>query len=138
VYTGGSAARLVSRVYLDSLRYGIARTYWYAWDTPILGIDMIDSRGRVTAGGRAFSTLRSWVVGLHWNGCVTAADAVSRCALTTAAKAERTIIYTAGSAVRTHVPTHATRACTIDNKCRAVTPGATLVANASPQYFVGG
>ncbi len=137
VYTGAAAARFVARGYIDSLRYGIARTYWYSWDSHILGIDMIDALGRPTAGGVAFTVVRGWVGGLHWNGCVTAANKISRCALSTGTGAKRTIIYTYGPTIKTVVPPHALVACTLDNKCRAIKPGTTFYATGNPQFIVG-
>ena len=137
VYTGGMAARYVARAYIDSRRYGVARTYWYSWDSHILGIDLIDSLGRPTSGGIAFATVRKWIAGLHWNGCTTASNHISRCALTTTTGAKRTIIYTPGPSVRTVVPAHALSACTLDNKCRTIRPGTTFYANGNPQYIVG-
>jgi hypothetical protein len=59
----------VGRTYLDSLRYGIARTYWYAW-TPeyrILGIQMWAGYPAT----RAYRTIRDWLVGATFHGCST-------------------------------------------------------------------
>ena len=74
----GEAARLipdaeipgyVARTYLDSLRYGIARSYWYAW-TPeyrLLGIQMWSGY----AATRSYAATRNWVVGSTFSGCST-------------------------------------------------------------------
>ena len=59
----------VARTYLDSLRFGIARSYWYAW-TPeyrLLGIQMWN--GYLAA--RAMGATRDWVVGSTFSGCTT-------------------------------------------------------------------
>ena len=59
----------VSRTYLDSLRYGIARTYWYAW-TPeyrLLGIQMWNGY----PASVAYHQVRDWVVGATFTGCTT-------------------------------------------------------------------
>lgn len=59
----------VSRTYLDSLRYGIARTYWYAW-TPeyrLLGIQMWNGYPAT----RAYGQTRDWVAGATFSGCST-------------------------------------------------------------------
>ena len=59
----------VARTYLDSLRFGIARSYWYAW-TPeyrLLGIQMWN--GYVSS--RAMGAVRGWVVGTTFSGCST-------------------------------------------------------------------
>jgi hypothetical protein len=57
----------VGRTYVDSLRYGIARSYWYAW-TPeyrLLGIQMWNGY----LATRAYATIRHWVVGATFSGC---------------------------------------------------------------------
>ncbi len=59
----------VGRTYLDSLRYGIARSYWYAW-TPeyrLLGIQMWN--GYIAT--QAYARLREWVVNSTFHGCST-------------------------------------------------------------------
>ncbi len=64
----------VSRTYLDSLRYGIARSYWYAW-TPeyrLLGIQMWNSYPST----RAYIALRGWVEGARFSGCSSEAAVV--------------------------------------------------------------
>ena len=60
----------VSRTYLDSLRYGIARSYWYAW-TPeyrLLGIQMWSGLPRQPC---LRATTRQWLVGSTFSGCST-------------------------------------------------------------------
>lgn len=59
----------VSRTYLDSLRFGIARSYWYAW-TPeyrLLGIQMWNGY----LSSRVVHVTRDWVVGSTFSGCST-------------------------------------------------------------------
>lgn len=59
----------VARTYLDSLRFGMARSYWYAW-TPeyrLLGIQMWN--GYVAT--RAYARVREWVVDSTFHGCGT-------------------------------------------------------------------
>jgi len=136
VYTGATAANLLARAYIDGLRYGISRTYWYSWDSHILGIDTTSTTGTPTAAGVAYGVIKKWIAGNHWNGCTTVGR-VSRCALSTANGRRRTIIYTTGTSVRTVVPVGATSACTLDDKCRAIKPGTPFYATASPQFILG-
>ena len=59
----------VGRTYLDSLRYGVARSYWYAW-TPeyrLLGIQMWHDY----LSSRAYGRVRDWLVGSTFHGCST-------------------------------------------------------------------
>jgi len=65
------AAAYVARTYLDSARYGIARTYWYGWDIDVLGISLTAPDGSVTRAGRAFLTTRDWLSAGSWKGCKT-------------------------------------------------------------------
>jgi hypothetical protein len=64
----------VARTYLDSLRFGVARSYWYAW-TPeyrLLGIQMWN--GYLATA--AYARVRSWVVDSTFHGCTTTAPVV--------------------------------------------------------------
>ena len=63
------AATYVSRTYLDSARYGIARTFWYGWDINVLGITMSNPDGSPTRAGQAFLTTREWLTAGSWKGC---------------------------------------------------------------------
>ena len=63
----------VARTYLDSMRHGVSRVFWYGWDIHVLGTDLTarDGSGAVTAGGLAFQTTQAWMAGGRWYGCRT-------------------------------------------------------------------
>ncbi len=65
---GDQALSWVVRTYLDSLRDGVARTYWYIW-TPepydLLGLQMTND----SAGAAGLRVVSSWVAGGEWGGC---------------------------------------------------------------------
>ncbi len=63
------AAAYVSRTYLDSARYDIARTYWYGWDINVLGVSLTNGDGSVTRAGQAYLTTRDWLLAGSWKGC---------------------------------------------------------------------
>jgi len=65
---GPRAGEWAARSYLDALRLGISRVYWYAWapDEDLLGIQM--NTGSTAA--IALTTLQTWIVGATFNGCV--------------------------------------------------------------------
>lgn len=68
-------AGYVSRTYLDSLRFGIERTYWYAW-TPeyrLLGIQMWSG----LPAEASYGAVAEWVVGARFSGCQTVEALVS-------------------------------------------------------------
>jgi hypothetical protein len=65
---GDQALLWTVRTMLDSLRFGVDRTYWYIW-TPepyeLLGMQLTN-RSRAAAGLRVVD---SWVAGGEWGGC---------------------------------------------------------------------
>lgn len=67
-YTGATAATYVARTYIDSMRYGVSRVFWYAWDNNVLGTAMTKD-GAIQSGGIAFQQIRNWMSGKAWLGC---------------------------------------------------------------------
>ena len=65
--TGARAAQYVARTYLDSIRWGLDRVYWYEWApaNTYLGITMY----RGTAAARALATVQRWVARTTFLGC---------------------------------------------------------------------
>ena len=72
-YKGKRAAAYVARTYIDSMRLGVKRVFWYSWDSHILGTDMVSQsdQSKLTTGGRAFLEVQDWMVGAKWYGCRT-------------------------------------------------------------------
>ncbi|HSO04552.1 MAG TPA: hypothetical protein VLQ92_08735, partial [Candidatus Limnocylindrales bacterium] len=68
-YGGNTARTYVARTYLDSMRYGVARVFWYGWDIHMLGTDMTNKNGTLAPGGEAFLVVRDWMSGRAWYGC---------------------------------------------------------------------
>ena len=94
VITGAAAARYVARTYLDSMRFGVSRVFWFGWDMHILGTDMKSTNsGRITAGGRAFIELQDWLVGKRWLGCSTNGGGVTVCWLATSKGSSSSVRY---------------------------------------------
>lgn len=91
--TGKLAAVWVARAYLDSLRLGIARTYWYSWNAPVghLGITM----GPDTTAAVAYQTVSSWLVGGTFRGCTSSrapsGATVTTCTLQRGARTSRVL-----------------------------------------------
>ncbi|MEZ5118205.1 MAG: hypothetical protein R2737_18260 [Candidatus Nanopelagicales bacterium] len=67
VVDGDLAREYVAKTYLDSLRFGIARSYWYAWTAQyhLLGIQM----WHATAAAQAYQATVDWLVGSSYLGC---------------------------------------------------------------------
>jgi hypothetical protein len=60
-----------ARTYLDSLRLGISRVYWYAWgpENDLVGIQMNEG----SPGAKAYQTLQQWIVGATFVRCTNGA-----------------------------------------------------------------
>jgi hypothetical protein len=67
-YTGTTAQTYVARTFIDSMRYGVQRVFWYGWDFNVLGTAMTQD-GTLREGGVAFQEVRSWMSGKRWLGC---------------------------------------------------------------------
>ena len=66
--TGANAAGFVVRTYIDDLRYGIERSYWYIWTLrpyDLLGVQAYAG----SDGEQGFFALDDWVTGAVFNGC---------------------------------------------------------------------
>jgi hypothetical protein len=106
-YTGTTAATYVARTYIDSMRYGVYRVFWYGWDINVLGTDMLSRGDRSqTAGGKAFLEIQDWMVGKTWLGCKVKSK-ITTCTLRTPGGQKQTIRY-ASKAKTFTVPSGAT------------------------------
>jgi hypothetical protein len=68
--TGAKAAGWVVRTYIDDLRYGVDRSYWYIWTQrpyDLLGIQAYPG----SDGEQGFFALDNWVIGASFDGCTT-------------------------------------------------------------------
>ena len=135
-YHGAKASGWLAQAYLDSFRYGIARTYWYSWDTRFLGIDLTDTQGRPTAAAHSLAQLRSWLVGYRWGGCSTRGS-VTRCRVPATSGARRTIVFTRSGRATLTLPRATRSVCTLGGSCSA--PGGRhLGVTVKPRLVVGG
>lgn len=74
--TGAKAAGWVVRTYIDDLRYGVDRSYWYIWTQQKrdwLGIQAYPG----TDAEQGFFALDSWVTGASFNGCTETGNTVT-------------------------------------------------------------
>lgn len=117
---GDTAARWVALTYIDTIRLGLSRSYWYQ-QQPVddfLGVQMWSD----TPGLAAERWIHNFVVTRRWRGCSTD-KLVVRCRLT-AAEGTSWLVWTrpgrASAAVR--VPAGATSACDARGRCVSVTP----------------
>lgn len=127
---GATAARWVALTYLDSIRLGVARTYWYSQQPPddFLGVQMWSD----TPGLSAERWVYDWVVGRRWRGCNTKSTTVE-CRLT-AAEGTSWLVWTRPGrrAATIRVPAGAAIACDALGRCSSVRAGSTLRIDGVP------
>jgi hypothetical protein len=109
---GPRAGEWAARAYLDALRLGISRVYWYAWapDGDLLGIQM--NNGSTAA--IALNTLQGWIVGATFNGCTTTPKVT--CNFTRNGVATR-IVWAESGTRSFRVPAKFKQICRLDGRC---------------------
>ena len=127
---GDTAAAYVSQTYLDDLRLGVARAYWYSYTlTPY-------SRGGVqlmagTAGTTGYATTYGWVAGGDVN-CTT--GAVNTCTVVKNGTTATIAWASTGSGPFT-VPAGATKSVTASNVSTPVSAGQVVTIGSMPTWF---
>ncbi|HQR78584.1 MAG TPA: glycosyl hydrolase [Actinomycetota bacterium] len=109
------AAAFVARTYLDSARYGIARTFWYGWDIDVLGVSLTNPDGSLTKAGQAFGITRDWLTAGDWKGCKDVKG------VTTCSVGSTTIAYAAKPASIKR-PAGISVVCKLSGSCRPAGP----------------
>jgi hypothetical protein len=74
--TGVRAAGWIVRNYIDNLRYGVDRSYWYIWTQQpydLLGIQAFPG----SDGEQGFFAIDQWVIGSSFGGCVESGNTVT-------------------------------------------------------------
>ena len=117
------AATYVSRTYLDSARYGVARTFWYGWDINTLGISLSQPDGSPTRAGRAYLNTRDWMLAGSWKGCKTKGK-VTTC------KVGKTKILYASTKKTVKRPSGVKQVCKLTGKCSAA--GSKIKVSSAP------
>ncbi|MEZ5117524.1 MAG: hypothetical protein R2737_14785 [Candidatus Nanopelagicales bacterium] len=128
--TGSKAAAWVSRALLDSVRTGLARTYWYLWSPPypLLGIQLNSQ----TTSAKAWQTTYDWVAGGKV-ACTTYKNLV-RCTVTKGGKTSTIAFATTGT--RTILsPTGTDQRCNVLGSCVSAKARAKVKVGGSPVWF---
>jgi len=76
--TGARAAGFVVRTYIDDLRLGVDRSYWYIWtprEYPLLGVQAFPG----SDAEQGFFALENWVLGSQFDGCTEAETGAVTC-----------------------------------------------------------
>ncbi|MDP1876040.1 MAG: hypothetical protein Q8M17_00575 [Actinomycetota bacterium] len=126
---GPTAAAWVAQTYLDNIRLGVARSYWYFWDRSVdlVGIQMFDG----TLGSVGFQSVYTWLNGKFYT---CASGDVNTCQLGDNADPQVVAWASTGSGTFV-VPAGVTQTCTALNQCTAVVPGSNVTIGSMPQWF---
>jgi hypothetical protein len=130
---GWRASAYTSQTYLDSLRLGVARTYWYAWTPPtdLLGITMFND----TLAANAYQSTHDWVIG----ATVACSNSPLRtCYVDKAGVPSQIVWRSKGSPLPYTVPIYATKTCSAAGACQPVAPGSTVLISRMPMWFGAG
>jgi hypothetical protein len=117
-YVGVKAQRLAALSYLDALRLGVSRAYWYYWSAapePLLGVQMTPG----SAAARSVETLQDWIVGARYQGCRK--GTASRVTCNFLKDGQRTQIVWSESTRRVFTaPRFARQVCNLSNVCKPI------------------
>lgn len=126
---GPDAAAWVAQTYLDDIRLGVDRAYWY-FQTPsssLVGIQMATG----SAGALGYQTVQAWLNGSYYS-CTT--GGVNTCQLGDYATPQVIAWSSKGSGTFT-VPANVTRACDATANCVPATPGTQVTIGSMPTWF---
>ncbi len=112
----------LARTYVDSLRYGVTKVFWYAWESQVMGISTTRAvSGDILAPGQAFFTVQDWLDGAKWGACSD--QRVTVCSLKRAGERQY-ILYAPLGKTRTVTLPRAQfdvrKVCTLDGECTAL------------------
>ncbi len=126
---GPTAAAWVAQTYLDDIRLGVNRAYWYFWapNSNLVGIQTYDN----TAGATALQAVKNWLNGSYYS-CIS--GAVNTCQLGDYANPQVIAWASTGSGTFT-VPANVSRSCDALNQCIPAIPGSQVTIGSMPQWF---
>ena len=120
--TDARAADWTARTYLDALRLGFSRVYWYAWgpENDLVGIQMYAG----TPAAKAYQTLQQWIVGSTFVRCTNGPEVT--CTFDRAGTKSK-IVWAENGKARFRTRGFA-QVCTLDGACKPVTKKTIRVA----------
>lgn len=127
--TGANAASWVAQTYLDNLRLGVDRSYWYFWSpaTKRIGITMQDA----TTATIGYQTAFNWMNGSFY-GC--SSGTLNKCNFGDNVNVDEVVWASKGTKAYT-VPVNASVSCNALNQCSSVTPGQSIAIGNMPTWF---
>jgi len=128
-------AAYLARTYIDSLRFGVAKVFWYSWESHVMGISTTQQvSGNVLAPGTAFFTIQDWLDGAQWGGCTD--GKVTVCAIKRSGQ-RAFLVYTVRGKKKVSLRRLDVRSvCTLADACEPLHKR-TLVATRSPVLLTG-
>ena len=128
---------MIARTYIDSMRNGVYRVFWYGWDSHILGIDTIDPNTKqITSAGTAFLTVQDWMVGKRWLGCKDK-KSIRSCKLQGLDGARSTIVYATSKTRTLTIPNGVGAYQVLSGAVIPVAPGQKVKVNGNPIMLLG-
>jgi len=127
--TGAKAAGWVVRTYIDDLRYGVGRSYWYIWTQKpydLLGIQAYPG----SDAEQGFFALQNWVIGQKFDGCTDASGVVT-CNFSLAG-GRSTVAWAEKGEASFTVPEGVQLVCDPLQNCKEATGGSTITLTEVP------
>ena len=121
------------RTYIDDLRYGVARSYWYIWTQKpyqLLGIQAYPG----SDAEQGFFALQNWVVGQSFNGCQEASGTVT-CDFSLAG-GKSTVAWAEKGDAQYTVPQGVALACDPLQNCQETSGGSQITLTEVPVRLV--
>lgn len=127
-------AAFLARTYLDALRYGVTKVFWYSWESHVMGISTINPKtGRVTAPGRAYFEVQRWLNGTRWGLCSD--QQVTVCSVKRAGVVQYVVFGEGKRTRRVLVPRHildVRQVCSLDEQCSRIPADRVIRVGESP------
>lgn len=115
-------AAYLARTYVDSLRYGVTKVFWYSWESQVMGISTTQQvSGNVLPPGTAFFTIQDWLDGAKWGGCSD--QRVTVCSVKRAGQRQYLLYAPLGKTRTVTLPRSSFdvgRVCRLDGRCTPI------------------
>lgn len=117
--SGATQAAWLAQSYFDSLRTGVARTYWFQWSpiSPNSLLGVITWPG--TKAAKSYQVIQDWLKGSVWGGC-SEIDGLVTCSLTNTT-GKGVIVWSQTGKQSWQAPDSVSEVCQIDGRCKKTT-----------------
>jgi hypothetical protein len=130
-------AAYLARTYIDSVRYGVTKVFWYAWDSHVMGVSTTDpATGQVIAPGKAFFTTEDWLTGVKFGACSD--QRVTVCSLKRKGQRQYLLYANLGTTRSVTLPRKSfdvSQVCALDGTCSRIAKR-TVRVNQAPVLLV--